>query len=91
MAPGDLCTLLHNWLLGPGLGESPHVFEVPGREALHAGEFPAEVLGQAVDDLGPPAVFLLAGEDVAADLPVEETSSRLTASAARSWAVGSAP
>lgn len=34
--PGQLCSnLLQNCLVRPGRGESPHVPEVPGREALH--------------------------------------------------------
>jgi hypothetical protein len=32
--PGQLCSkLLHNWLLDPGLGERPHVFETSWAEA----------------------------------------------------------
>jgi hypothetical protein len=63
---------LHNWLVGPGLGEGPHVLEVPWRETLDTREFPPKVLGQAVNDLGSSAVFFLTGKDVASRLPVKE-------------------
>jgi hypothetical protein len=52
--------------------EGSHVFQVPGREAFHAGEFPSEVVGEPIDDLGTPAMLFLPSQDVPADLPVEE-------------------
>jgi len=37
--PGNLCSkLLHNCPIRPGGGEGTHVFQVPGRQALHVGE-----------------------------------------------------
>lgn len=61
-----------HWLFGPRLGERSHVFEVPGRESLGAGELATQVVRQSVDDLGPPAILLLPGQDVASRLPVEK-------------------
>src|SRR5271165_5857170 len=73
MVPGDLCKRrLHNCLVGPGFGESPHVFEVTWRKAGHVGEGAAEVGGEAVDHLGSPSLVLLAVEDVSADVPIEK-------------------
>jgi hypothetical protein len=53
------------------LGEKPHVLEVARRPAAHVRKGVLEVSGQAVDDLGAPALPLLALQDVASDAAVE--------------------
>ena len=71
--PRQLCSnLLHKFLLGPDLGEAPHILEVAGREAFHVGKRALQVRRQAIDDLGAPAFPLLPIEDVAADLPIKQ-------------------
>ncbi len=47
-------------------------FRFRGEKPFHARELPAEIAGEPVDDLGPPAMFFLPGEDIPADLPVKE-------------------
>jgi hypothetical protein len=63
---------LHYFLLGPCLGETPHIFEVPGGKPGHLGRCSAEVTNKPVDYLGPPPFSLLPLKDVAADSPVQE-------------------
>jgi hypothetical protein len=58
--PGQLCSkLLHNWLLGPGPGERPHIFETARAEALDPGKLRLQILGQPIDDLSAPPFRLL--------------------------------
>lgn len=71
--PGQLCKHpLHEFPVRPGLGEGPHILEVPGREAGGLRELGPQVHGQPVDDLGAPALGRLPGQDVLADGPVEQ-------------------
>ena len=73
MEPRQLCSkLLHNCPVGPGFGEGSHVFEVAGGEAGHLREGRLEVDGEPIDDPGAPALMVLPGEDLAADLPVKQ-------------------
>jgi len=71
--PRQLCSnLLHKLLLGPDLGETPHILEVAGREAFHSGKLALQVCRQAIDDFSSPAFLLLPIKDVTADLPIKE-------------------
>ena len=71
--PRQLCSnLLHKLLLGPDLGETPHILEVAGREAFHVGKLALQVCCQAIDDFSSPAFLLLPIKDVTADLPIKE-------------------
>ena len=73
MEPRQLCSnLLHKFLVGPDLGETPHILEVAGREAFHVGKLVLQVRRQAIDHLSAPAFPRLPIEDVAADLPIEQ-------------------
>ena len=73
MEPRQLCSsLLHKFRLGPGLGHGAHVFEITRRKAFHLREGVAQIVGQPVDDLGAPSLACLPGQDIAADLPVEQ-------------------
>ena len=84
VAPGQLCSsCCTTRLLGPGLGERPHVFETARAEALDPGKLCLQILGQAIDDLSPPPFRLLPGEDIPATDQYKRISSRLTAKAAR--------
>jgi hypothetical protein len=72
MAPGQLCNdPLHNFGIGPGNGQGPHIFEVSRRKPGHFGERLTEIPGQPVDDLGAPTLTLLPGENIPPDGPVE--------------------
>jgi hypothetical protein len=69
----QLCSELpHNWLVGPGGGKSPHVLEASRAETLDAGELRLQVVCQPLDNLGAPALGILASEDLPAYRPVEE-------------------
>ena len=71
--PRQLCSnLLHKLLLGPDLGETPHILEVAGREAFHIGKLALQVRCQAIDDFSSPAFLLLPIKDFTADLPIKE-------------------
>jgi len=60
------------------------LFGLSAGKFLQIGKGRLKVVRQSLDDLGSPALLHLPLQDVAADLPVESsTSSRLTASAAR--------
>ena len=73
MTPGQLCSkLLHNWLVGPGRGKRPHVLEASCAETLDAGKLSLQVMCQPLDNLGAPALGILASEDLPAYPPVEE-------------------
>jgi len=73
MAPRQLCNnLLHEAPIGVCLGESPHVFQVAGREAGHPGEIVPEILRETIDDASPPTLRCLPFQYVAADAPVEQ-------------------
>jgi len=73
VAPWNLCSnLLHKFGVGPGHSEGPHVLEVAHREAGHLGEGAAQVLREPVDHLRSPPLMLLAAQDVAAELPVQQ-------------------
>ena len=70
VAPGQLCSkLLHNWLLGPGFGERPHVFETARAEALDPGKLRLQILCQAIDTFIPP-FRVLPDEDMPAHPPI---------------------
>jgi hypothetical protein len=44
MAPRQLCNnLLHKLLVGPSFGESPHVFQIPGRNTGHLRESATQI------------------------------------------------
>ena len=78
MEPGYLCSnLLHNCQVGPLGGEGAHVFEVARREALHVGKGLAQVGGEAVHDLGAPALTFLPVQDHPANVPVEQHHRRV--------------
>ena len=73
MIPGDLCKHpLHDLFVRVRLGKGSHVLQVTGRESLHFGELMPQVFGQSVNYLCPPALLLLADQDVVANLPVEQ-------------------
>ena len=73
MAPGQFCNeLLQNLRLRPRLGETPHITQVAGTEALHSGELRLEVSGQPVHDLRSPALPGKPGAEVTADRPVKQ-------------------
>ena len=73
MIPGQLCKhLLHKWLVRPRLGKGAHVFEITRRKPLHLREGRAQVRRQPFDDLGPPTLLRLPGQNILADLPVEQ-------------------
>ena len=73
VAPGNLCNnLLHKFLLLVGGREPPHVLEVARGEPGSLWKRVPKVRGEAVDDLGTPAVLLLPSQDLLPDLPVEE-------------------
>ncbi len=77
MGPGNLCKrLLHNCSVGPRGRKSAHVLEVARREATHVGVRFAEVRCQAVDHLRSPPLVLLAREDHAPDVPVQQDHGR---------------
>lgn len=63
---------MHNFAVGPGLGEGAHIFQVSGRESGHLWEGSAEILRQPIDDLGAPTLSLLSAENVPTDGPVQE-------------------
>ncbi len=72
MEPRQLVsTLLTKLAAGAFLGEELHVFEVGTGQPLHIGEGGAQIGGEAVDDLGAPALAGLAVKDVAAKIVVE--------------------
>jgi hypothetical protein len=88
VAPGQLSnSLLDNFGIRPGLGEGAHVHQVGAGKALHVGKGGAQVMGQALDDLGAPALLGLAPRMSRPICQYSSTSSRFTASAARCWAV----
>lgn len=67
MAPGQLCTdLLHDFLVGKGLSERTHVFEVSRRKARHRRSVARRLITRA------PALLRLARKNLAADIPVEK-------------------
>ena len=71
LVPADLCKRpLHNCRIRPCSGETPHVLEVSRRKPAHVGKRLAQVRRQAVDDLGTPALSLLAIKDDPAYLPI---------------------
>ena len=59
-------------LVGPSLGKGPHVLEVSRGESFHSGKLSPQVRCQAIDDLCTPAMLLLPGKDVPANLPVKQ-------------------
>ena len=71
--PGNFCnSLLQNCLIRPSLGERAHVAQVPQGESGHVGKLAAKVGCDALDDFGPPALFLHSPGDVPADAPVKQ-------------------
>jgi hypothetical protein len=71
MAPRQLCNnLLHKAPIGVCLGESPHVFQVAGRESSHPGEIVPEIPGKTIDDACPPTLRRLSFQYVAPDAPI---------------------
>jgi hypothetical protein len=59
MKPGYLCSnLLHNFRVLPGCGKSPHIFQVPGREAPHIGKIKPEIGRKTVNNLSAPSFGL---------------------------------
>jgi len=74
------CTIPHR----ASLRKSPHVLEVSGREALHFREGFLQICCQAVDDLSAPAFAFLTNQNVPSIRQYRSTSSRLTATDARS-------
>ena len=71
MSPGQFCSKLHNLGVRPSLGEGTHVAQIPEAEALHAGKFRSEILGQAVHHLRSPPLSRKAGGEILSDGPVE--------------------
>src|SRR6185437_264851 len=70
MAPGQKCNnLLHKFQIRPSLGKRPHVAQISRREAGHLGKGPPKIRRKTVDDLRTPALDLLAGKDIATDIP----------------------
>ena len=70
MAPGQLCnSLLHPFW--PCLGQGPHIEKVAARRAFHLRELCSEVSRKALDNLGPPALGLLAFQYQPAEAPVQ--------------------
>jgi hypothetical protein len=70
--PGNLCKwCLHNCRVRPCLGESPHIFEIPGGKSGHVRVCTAKIGSQPVDHLGAPSLVFLPGQNIAADLPVK--------------------
>ena len=71
MSPRQLCNdLLHDFAVGEGLGQRPHIFEIPRRKACHLREVVLQVRRKSVDDLGAPSSAVLPVQDVAADFLV---------------------
>src|SRR2546428_7446146 len=73
----------HNLLVGPRLGERPHVLEIPWGETGHLGKRPSQTSREPVNDLGSPAVLVLPAEDVrtnTAGEPRDRKSTRLNSS-----------
>jgi hypothetical protein len=58
--------------IGVGVGKGPHVAQVAGRKAPAIGEGPAQILGQAIDDLAAPALVRLPLQNVLANPPVQQ-------------------
>jgi len=64
MEPRNLCSnLLHKFPIGIFMSEPPHIFQISGRKSLHAGKGASQVLGNLIDDLGPPALSVPAGQE----------------------------
>ena len=73
VSPRQSCNdLLHDCSVRGGLGEGPHIFQVPRREARHLRGVTSEVSRQPVNDAGTPPLCRLASEDVAADAPIQQ-------------------
>lgn len=72
-AARQLCSrLLHKFADRRGFCEGSHVFEILWRKSGHCREGAAQVGAEPVDDARAPAFLPLPGDDVAADLPVEQ-------------------
>jgi len=70
--PGQLCnSLLHNWEVGPSLGKGAHVHEIGTGEPLYLRKSRVQILGQASNDLIPPALLGLPDQNILPRLPVE--------------------
>ena len=71
MTPGQFCSKLQNFGVGPGLGKGPHVAEVAGAEALDTGKLRPQILRQPVYHLGSPALSREPGGEILPNRPVE--------------------
>jgi hypothetical protein len=71
MSPGQFCSKLQNLGVRPGLGEGTHVAQIPEAEALHAGKFRPEILGQTIHHLRPPPLRREPGGEILSNGPVE--------------------
>lgn len=73
MTPRQLCNkLLHDLLVGKCLRKGTHVFEVSRRKARHLGKIATEISSEPIDHAGPPSLGGPAGQDLAADAPIEQ-------------------
>ena len=71
MAPWQLRNrLLRNWRVRKLAGEYSHCQQVACGKASHVGESIAKIGGEAVDDLGSPSGFLLAGKNNFPSMPI---------------------
>jgi hypothetical protein len=62
---------LQNFGVRPHLGKGTYVAKIPETEALHAGKFRPEILGQTVHHLGSPPLSRKSGGEILADGPIE--------------------
>ena len=65
-------SLLDNFRIGPGLGESAHVHQVGTRKPLHLGERRAQVMRQPFNHLRTPPLQRLLRQNVAPHLPIQQ-------------------
>lgn len=73
VAPGQLAngSLTDCVLIGPRLGEPPHVLEVGRRKSVRGKELCTQIHGQLRGDLAAPRSCLLSLDDRRSDLPVD--------------------
>jgi hypothetical protein len=73
MTPRQKChKLWHYFRIGPGLGQTPHILQVPGTVLFDSRKLVLEVGAQPVDHPSTPAFGLLADQDLPSDRPVEQ-------------------